>query len=67
MINIYPSITETIPPTYPDLRNEFGKLESLMWRQTKSRAHPTPCLPEANDRFRHIFVVINIFIHEVSG
>merc|ERR1711934_1343522 len=35
---------------YPDLRNEFGKLESLMWNQTKTRANPTPCLPEANDR-----------------
>ena len=33
VINFYPSITETIPPTYPDLRNEFGKLENLMWRQ----------------------------------
>ena len=56
MTNYYPSITETIPPTYPDLRNEFGKLETLMWRQTKSRAHPTPCLPEANDRSREIFI-----------
>merc|ERR1712018_519446 len=28
--NIYPSITETIPPTYSDLRTEFGKLENLM-------------------------------------
>ena len=50
MTNFYPSITETIPPSYPDLRNEFGKLESLMWNQTKTRANPTPCLPEANDR-----------------
>merc|ERR1712045_991043 len=48
--NFYPSITETIPPTYPDLRNEFGKLETLMWRQTKARAAPTLTLAEANDR-----------------
>ena len=61
MTNFYPSITETIPPTYPDLRNEFGKLETLMWNQTKSKAHPTPCLPEANDRLRHISVVIKPF------
>merc|ERR1711915_1029090 len=27
VINYYPSITETLPPTYPDLRHEFGKLE----------------------------------------
>merc|ERR1711862_687039 len=32
VINFYPSITETIPPTYPGLRQEFGKLETLMWR-----------------------------------
>merc|ERR1712012_635345 len=50
VLNFYPSITQTIPPTYPDLRNEFGKLENLMWRQTKARNAPTPVLPEANDR-----------------
>merc|ERR1712130_54886 len=27
VLNFYPSITQTIPPTYPDLRNEFGKLD----------------------------------------
>merc|ERR1712203_1042811 len=48
--NIYPSITETIPPTYSDLRNEFGKLENLMWRQNKAKSVPTPTLPAANDR-----------------
>ena len=50
VINFYPSITETIPPTYPGLRQEFGKLETLMWRQHKGRSAPTPVLPEANDR-----------------
>merc|ERR1711963_714564 len=45
VINIYPSITETIPPTYPDLRNEFGKLENLMWRQQKGRSTPLPHCP----------------------
>merc|ERR1712083_1057055 len=48
--NIYPSITQTIPPTYGDLRNEFGKLENLMWRQNKAKSVPTPILPAANDR-----------------
>ena len=51
VINFYPSITETIPPTYPGLRQEFGKLETLMWRQHKGRSAPTPVLPEANDRW----------------
>ena len=46
----YPSITETIPPTHSDLRNEFGKLENLMWRQQKARSAPTATLPAANDR-----------------
>ena len=27
----YPSITEVLPPTYPHLRQEFGKLETLQW------------------------------------
>merc|ERR1712079_336870 len=46
----YPSITETIPANHADLRNEFGKLETLMWRQTKGKTAPTPTLPDANDR-----------------
>merc|ERR1712142_931613 len=46
----YPSITETLPPTYPNLRQEFGKLESLMWNQRKLSRAVTPVLPDANDR-----------------
>merc|ERR1711892_929038 len=45
--NWYPSITETVPPTYPDLRHEFGKLESLQWRQRASSAPPTRVMPGA--------------------
>ena len=52
--NWYPSITETVPPTYPDIRQEFGKLESLMWRQRAGSAPPTPVMPEANDRIHTI-------------
>merc|ERR1712147_250374 len=52
--NWYPSITETVPPTYPDIRHEFGKLESLMWRQRAGSAPPTPVMPEANDRIHTI-------------
>merc|ERR1711884_129199 len=50
VLNFYPSITQTIPPTFPDLRNEFGKLENLMWKQVKNKSAPTPVLPAANDR-----------------
>eukprot|EP00092_Neocalanus_flemingeri_P021985 GFUD01023843.1.p1 GENE.GFUD01023843.1~~GFUD01023843.1.p1 ORF type:complete len:118 (+),score=18.58 GFUD01023843.1:109-462(+) len=50
----YPSITETLPPTYPDLRYEFGKLETLMTRQRGGSVPPTAVLPEANDRIHTI-------------
>merc|ERR1712123_75637 len=53
--NWYPSITETVPPTYPDLRQEFGKLESLMWRGRRgTSAPPTRVLPDANNRIHTI-------------
>ena len=51
MTNFYPSITEVVPPAYPDLRQEFGKLESLMWNARKPKVAPTATLPEANDRY----------------
>merc|ERR1719206_1675256 len=46
----YPSITETVPPTFPDIRYDMGKLESLMWRQRATSCPPTRVMPEANDR-----------------
>merc|ERR1711862_1086716 len=45
VINFYPSITETIPPTYPGLRQEFGKLETLMWYSTREDLPPLPSCP----------------------
>ena len=48
--NWYPSITETLPPAYSGLKQEFGKLESLMWNQKPLKRAPTPTLPDANDR-----------------
>merc|ERR1711963_373335 len=54
VIKWYPSITEVLPPTYPNLRNEFGKLETLQWRQRSMSVPPTPVLPEANDRIHTI-------------
>merc|ERR1712055_457538 len=52
--NFYPSITEVVPPAYPDLRQEFGKLESLMWNARKPKVAPTATLPEANDRIHTV-------------
>ena len=50
----YPSITETVPPTYPGLRHEFGKLESLQRSQRASTCPPTRVMPDANDRIHTI-------------
>ena len=52
----YPSITETLPPTYSGLRQEFGKLESLMWNQRAGSRAPTPVLPDANNRWERFFM-----------
>ena len=68
----YPSITETIPPVYPGLRYEFGKLENLMWRQRRGTTPPTPVLPDANDRWvkwtekDEIFTIHYFRIHTIG-
>ena len=50
--NFYPSIVETLPGRDSKLKNEFGRLEDLMWRSRRGTSlPPTPVLPEANDRF----------------
>eukprot|EP00091_Calanus_sinicus_P021620 TRINITY_DN6493_c0_g1_i6.p1 TRINITY_DN6493_c0_g1~~TRINITY_DN6493_c0_g1_i6.p1 ORF type:complete len:118 (-),score=33.88 TRINITY_DN6493_c0_g1_i6:70-423(-) len=50
----YPSIMETIPPSHPDLRREFGKLEDEMMRQQRGRTQLTPVLGGANDRIHTV-------------
>merc|ERR1712080_698239 len=48
----HPSIIETLPNEFPDLKHEFGKLESQMFDRPRRRgADPlTPVLPDARDR-----------------
>lgn len=46
----YPSIMETIPPTHPDLRKEFGKLESRILSQPRVKTNLTPVIGGATDR-----------------
>merc|ERR1711963_1070647 len=47
----YPSIVETMPGADARLKNEFGRLEDLMWRGRRGTSlPPTPVLAEANDR-----------------
>jgi len=49
--NFYPSIVETMPGADASLKNEFGRLEDLMWRSRRGTSlPPTPVLPAANDR-----------------
>merc|ERR1719289_408179 len=53
----HPSIIETLPNDFPDLKHEFGKLESQMFDRPRRRgADPlSPVLPDARDRmFRNV-------------
>merc|ERR1711874_93159 len=45
----YPSIMETIPPSHPHLRREFGQMESLILSQPRVRSLPTPVLGGVHD------------------
>ena len=48
----YPSIVETMPGADARMKNEFGRLEDLMWRGRRGTSvPPTPVLAEANDRW----------------
>ncbi len=49
---IHPSIVQTLPDDFPELKHEFSKLESQMFdRPRKRAAEPlTPILPDAHDR-----------------
>merc|ERR1712032_237877 len=48
----HPSIIETLPNEFPDLKHVFGKLESQMFDRPRRRgADPlSPVLPDARDR-----------------
>merc|ERR1712212_778544 len=49
--NWHPSILETLPSEFPDLKHEFGKLESQMFDRPRTRTYPlSPVLPDARDR-----------------
>jgi len=50
--SVHPSIVETLPDTFPELKHEFSKLESQMFDKPKrpGLAPLTPVLPDAHDR-----------------
>ena len=49
---LHPSIVETLPDDFPDLKHEFSRLESQMFDRPKrpGLVPLTPVLPDANDR-----------------
>ena len=50
--HIHPSIVETLPSDFPDLKHEFARLESQMFDrpQRPGQAPLTRVLPDAHDR-----------------
>ena len=50
--HIHPSIVETLPSDFPDLKHEFARLESQMFDRPKrpGQAPLTRVLPDAHDR-----------------
>ena len=49
----HPSVIETLPNDYPELKMEFTKLESQMFDRPMRRAHEplTPVIADANERY----------------
>ena len=50
--NWHPSVIETLPNDYPELKMEFSKLESQMFDRPMRRAYEplTPVIADANER-----------------
>merc|ERR1712156_520756 len=62
--NCHPSVIETLPNDYPDLKMEFSKLESQMFDRPLRKAYEplTPVIADANERWglrhRKIFSIV---------
>merc|ERR1711874_326069 len=66
---IHPSIVETLPDTFPELRHEFSKLESQMFDKPKRPGLTplTPVLPDAHDRIFSPGYIYNPVHTEIYG
>lgn len=66
---IHPSIVETLPDTFPELKHEFSKLESQMFDKPKRPGLTplTPVLPDAHDRIFSPGYVYNPVHTEIYG
>merc|ERR1712072_1391563 len=67
--SIHPSIVETLPEAFPDLKHEFSRLESQMFDRPKrpGLAPLTPVLPDANDRIHTPGYAYNPVHTEIYG
>ena len=67
--SIHPSIVETLPESFPDLKHEFSRLESQMFDRPKrpGLAPLTPVLPDANDRIHTPGYAYNPVHTEIYG
>merc|ERR1711953_1080985 len=67
--HIHPSIVETLPDTFPELKHEFSKLESQMFDRPKrpGLVPLTPVLPDAHDRIFSPGYVYNPVHTEIYG
>merc|ERR1711872_794997 len=57
----YPSIMETIPSTHPEIRREFGKLESLILSQPRGKTRLTPVIGGATDRISYLYGIVSCY------
>merc|ERR1712086_900330 len=53
---VHPSILETLPDSYPDLKHQFGKMESQLFDRPSRKAQEplTPVIADANDRIHSL-------------
>ena len=67
--SIHPSIVETLPEDFPDLKHEFSRLESQMFDRPKrpGLVPLTPVLPDANDRIHGVGYAYSPVHTEIYG
>eukprot|EP00090_Calanus_glacialis_P026688 TRINITY_DN4195_c0_g1_i1.p1 TRINITY_DN4195_c0_g1~~TRINITY_DN4195_c0_g1_i1.p1 ORF type:complete len:118 (+),score=29.37 TRINITY_DN4195_c0_g1_i1:53-406(+) len=65
----HPSVLETLPDEYPDLKSEFGKLETQLFDRPKRRAQEplTRVIADANDRIHSLGYSYNPVHTEIYG
>merc|ERR1712156_736910 len=67
--NCHPSVIETLPNDYPDLKMEFSKLESQMFDRPLRKAYEplTPVIADANERINTLGYNYNPVHSDIYG